>query len=204
MISEQGLAALRIAAALCHGMPRVRARIRAGDTVLLHVLNPANDEQLPTDGRVLSPCAFRCSVAQAYQRIQAGQQLSFLHLPVGVDPAIDIATPSSGTARTGGIYRVPLEGRWLWGFATTLHADVAFDLGADVVAAAELSSVVALGIRPDLALGVSLAYAETIAAPDTAEERDLVDLLEALLARWTAHELVESLIGDAPVRGNDS
>lgn len=192
MISAGGLAALRVTAALCHSLPRVRARIRSGDTELVHVLNPEPGEAPPRHGRVVSPCAFRCAVARAHQRHAAGQQLSFMHLPPGVDPAVDIATPSSGEARPGGIYRVPLGDRWLWAFATTLDPDTAYELGIDLVTRATLPAVNALGIRPDPALEVSLAYAETIASPASDDELALLDLLEALLARWTTHELLAS------------
>ncbi|MCX7620028.1 MAG: hypothetical protein N2037_04170 [Acidimicrobiales bacterium] len=195
MISTRGLTAFRVTAALCHSLPNLRARISYAGRALVHVLDPGPEEQLPDVGRVLSPCAFRCAVAQAYTRHQSGEKLGFLDLPAGTDPEIHIGTPTGGTARPGGIYRVPFRQWWLWGFATTVDPEVAFELGADLVMDAELGHVRALGIRPDAGLGVSLAFAETVAVPGSRDESVLVELLEALLARWTVHELMSAVDG---------
>lgn len=193
MISSRGLAALRVAATLCHSLPHVRARIRAGDTTLLHVLNLDPGDAPPLEARVLSPCEFRCAVLQAHHRHQGGERLAFMHLPAGTEPAIDIAIPAAGIARPGGIYKVPLDGRWLWAFATTIDPDTAYDLGAELISSANLTAVRALGIRPDPALGVSLAYAETTATIGPTGETEIVDLLESLLARWATHELLTEI-----------
>ncbi len=188
MISTNGLTALRGAAALCHSLPRVRARIRSGSAELVHVLTPEPDEELPACGRVLSPCAFRATVADAHRRHQRGEQLAFLHLPA--DPAIDLAVPAPGRTRPGGICQVPLDGRWLWALTTTLDPETAYELGAELVLAAGLGGVRAMGIRPDPVVDISIAYAETEIDLDPAHEAELVDLFEGLLARWTIHELL--------------
>jgi hypothetical protein len=193
-ISPAALGALRVAATLTHLLPGLRARVRLGSLPLVDVATPgpggAIDQTAP---RVLSPCAFRSAVAHAHQRRLAGERLSFLNLPAGVDPAIDLATPPGGTSRPGGLYRVRAADRWLWAFATTLDAAVAHDLGRCLVDETPLDGELrALGIRPDPATEVSIAYAETTAAPGSRAEAAVVDLLESLLARWTAHELVSA------------
>ena len=199
MISEQGLAALRVAATLTHSLPGLRARIRSGVDVVLdvrHDAEPSFDAEAGARCRTIAPCAFRCAVTRAYQRHLAGEQLRFLHLPAGVDPAIDIGTPSGGRARPGGLYRVPVDARWVWAFASTLPADDAHDLGQDLVDAAQpLPFVSSLGVRPDRGTGVALAFAEVTASPGSAAEDRVVDLLESLMARWTAHELVNAATG---------
>jgi hypothetical protein len=195
VISAGALAALRVAATLTHSLPRLRTRIRVGSTVVLDVRATAPDQPPPHPSEpVVSPCAFRRAVVDAHQARRQGRPASLLDLDPDVDPGIDIGTPPGGTARPGGLYRVPLEDRWLWAFATTLDPDTAFDLGRPVVAEGLRSvDVAALGVRPDRGTGVSLAYAETVSSPGSPDEAALLDLLEGLMARWAAHELVASL-----------
>lgn len=192
-ISPAALGALRVAATLTHLLPGLRARVRVGPTTLVDVFVPEPGEAVaPTALRVLSPGAFRCAVGQAHRRQQAGERLSLLGLPGGIDPAVDVATPPGGASRPGGLYRVRAADRWLWAFATTLDAAVALDLGRPLVAEADLGhDLCALGIRADPVTDVSVAYAETTATAGSAAEAAVIDLLESLLARWTAHELVE-------------
>lgn len=201
-ISPAALGALRVAATLTHLLPGLRARVRLGHVTLVDVLVPEPGETIDhLPARVLSPCAFRSAVAQAHHRHVAGERLSFLHLPAGVDPAVDLATPAGGTSRPGGLYRVRAADRWLWAFATTLDPAVAYDLGRPLVDATPLDGELrALGIRPDPATGVSLAYAETTAGRGSASEDAVVDLLESLLARWTAHELMARSDADTVAR----
>src|SRR5262245_8903630 len=103
MISARSLGALRVAATLAPTLPRVRARVRAGDRGLLDVrgwrdVRGRAAEAPPGAPRVLTPCAFRAAVADAHQRHRAGERFTFLHLGAGVEPAIDIATPPGGAA----------------------------------------------------------------------------------------------------------
>jgi hypothetical protein len=200
MISPQALGALRVAATLTHGLPGLRARVRLGGQVLFDVVATDRDEH-PVDlgGRIISPCAFRRAVAHAYRDQAEGAVHPLLHLPAGADPIIDLTAPPTGVSRPGGLHRVPLTDRWLWALAVTLDAPTAHLVGADLVdAAMPMDGVQTLGIRPDPATGVSVAFAETTARPGSDDEADLVELLESLLARWTVHELVE---GSAVDRG---
>lgn len=204
-IGDQGLAALRVAATLAHAVPRLRVRVRHGSDVLVEVRSAAtqaegHDEAAPL---VLTPCAFRGAVVQAWHEHQAGRRLSFLGMPAGAVPAIDVGTPPGGTARPGGLYRVPLEDRWLWAFATTLDASAAFAAGRAIVheRPAEVD-VVALGLRPDAGTGVTIMYAETVADPASTVEAALVDLLESLLARFATIELLGSLSIDGADTGD--
>ncbi len=197
-IDDRGLAALRVAATLVHAVPRLRARIRHGAQVLVDVRpSPLVGADQTDEPLRLTPCAFRGAVAQAWRQHEAGHRLSFLGLPAGVVPAIDVGTPPGGTARPGGLYRVPLEDRWLWAFATTLDAPAAFNAGRTVVERCPAGpDVRALGLRPDRGTGVTIVYAETVADPASAVEGALVEVLESLLARYATVELLGSIAAD--------
>lgn len=202
MISDRTLGALRVAATLTHTLPRLRARIRVGDEVLIDVVR-ADDAAFVPDGtaQVLTPCALRAAVAEAHHRHRVGERLSFLHLPPGCDPAIDIAVPRRGAVRPGGLYRVPTDDGSVWGAATTLAIDDAYELGADLVEAAmPLIDIESIGLRPDPGTEVTIAYVETTARPGSRGEAALVDLMVGLIARWTAHELVVSVVDGATDR----
>lgn len=196
MIPTQALGSLRVAATLTHSLPLLQARIRLGDEVLLDVVSPARGEHPAgrMDGPVASPCGFRRAVAEAMRDGDDPSAFTLADLPTGHLPVVDIEVPACGEARPGGLYRVPLDGRWLWAFGVTLAATTAHDLGQDLVdAAMPLDGVQAMGIRHDEATSVSLAWAETTNTPGSPGESALIDLLEALLARWTVHQLVEEI-----------
>lgn len=202
MISDRAMTTLRVAATLGHVLPGVGVRVRHGDQLLLEVV-PHRAGGCVADDRSgagvvrTTPVAFRGAVARAHERRRAGEALRFLTLGPGCEPAVEVGVPADGVARPGDIYRVPVGGRWLWATATTLGAATAYRLGLDLVdAALPAGGVHAMGIRPDPLTGVSVAYVETAAGPGSPEEAIVVDLLEALLARWTAHALVATLQGD--------
>lgn len=211
MISTQGLAALRIAATLVHGIPKLRMRIRGGDAVIADVgwsvgpeAHPSHASPFTGDpldgttspGATLTPCGFRKAVSQAHRWHEQGRRMAFLDLPSGCDPAIDIGLPDGGVAFAGGIYRVPLDGRWLFAFATTLEASICRRLGAELVdEALPMDMLAALGVRGDEDTEVSIVYAETSVQIDEASHDRVLDLLQSMLARFTAHELIGELAG---------
>lgn len=201
MISDRAMTTLRVAATLGHVLPGLGLRVRHGHEVLLEVAGAAGGpcglrttEPAHPGPLTISPSAFRCAVARAHERRLAGEALRFLGLGPGCEPVVELGVPAPGAARPGGIYRVPVAGRWLWATATTVAAPVAYELGIDIVdAVLPMEGIHALGIRPDPATGVSVAYAETHAGPGSEGEAAVLDLLESLLARWTAHDLVASM-----------
>ena len=131
MISPSGFAALRVAATLVHTVPGLRARLRDGDRVRAEVARADGPDPVLDAAGVtrLSPCGFRKAVVEASLLHQAGRSLALLDL--ASDPAIDIGVPPDGRSWPGGIYRVPLEQRWLYAFRNrhgfTDAADAAFD-----------------------------------------------------------------------------
>lgn len=191
MISDRGMSSLRVAATLTHVLPGLGARIRHGESVVLDVDPGSGGER---SSRRISPAAFRCAVARAHRRRLDGEQLRFLDLAAGCDPVVDIGVPHHGIGRPGGIFCVPVAGRWLWGMAATIDASTAYGLGGDLVEAAlPEPGVHALGIRPDPATDVSVIYAETCTGPGSAIEPWVQELFESLLARWTVHDLVQRM-----------
>lgn len=189
---ERAMADLRITAALVHALPGMRARVRVGDLVVLEV--GALGAAL-TSPATLSPCELRNAVVTASDQ---GALAPPLDVVARADAAIDLCPPSAGAVHPGGLIRVPISDRWLWAIATTLDAELAYALGASVVAEVDgIAGLAALGLRPDRGLGVCLAYAETRAGPGTSDEGDLVELLQALVGRWTTEELVASVVEGA-------
>jgi hypothetical protein len=195
MISATGFAALRVAATLVHTVPDLRVRLRDRDEVRAVVARPTGPDAGPTDEdgvTHLSPCGFRRAVIEASLLNQAGRSLALLDLTS--DPAIDIGVPSDGRSWPGGIYRVPLEHRWLYAFATTLGAEACHAVGRPLVeAAGPLPELDALGMRGDPDTGVTVLYAESATTLTPLDELRVRSLLEELLACFTAEELVRDL-----------
>lgn len=195
MISVAGFAALRVAATLTHTVPDLRVRLRDGDRVRAVVARPAPGDAAPADRdgvAHLSPCGFRKAVVEASLLARSGRSLALLDLVA--DPAIDIGVPADGRSWPGGIYRVPLEQRWLYAFATTLDAEVCAEVGRPVVDdAGPLPELEALGMRGDTDTGVTVLYAEAASALTPVDELRVRSLLESLLARFSAEELIRDL-----------
>ena len=194
MISDASLGSLRVAATLVHSLPGLRAGVRVAGDPLLEV-GPGRDADRPDPGlggvRTCSPCQFRAAVGHAHQRTLDGERFSFLGLPRGVEPEIDLAAPTGGLVRAGGIHRVPVAGRWWWAFGCTLHVDQARPLGQELADGwPDLPAGDQLRLRWDPLTQVTVAYVETSAPPGSSGERCVVELLDALLARWTVDELV--------------
>jgi hypothetical protein len=192
VISPSGFAALRVAATLVHTVPGLRARLRQGDQVRAVVARADGADPTGDGPPRLSPCGFRKAVIEASLLHQAGRSLALLDLTS--DPAIDIGVPPDGRSWPGGIYRVPLEQRWLYAFATTLDAEACHAVGRPLVdAAGPLPDLDALGMRGDPDTGVTVLYAESTAASTPIDELRVRVLLEELLACFTAEELVRDL-----------
>ena len=194
MISGPGFAALRVASTLAHIVPGLRVRLRDGDEVRAVVARSRPDDAAEGRDPVahLSPCGFRKAVVEASLLHRSGRSLALLDLER--DPAIDIGVPADGRSWPGGIYRVPLEQRWLYAFATTLEAEACHEVGRPVVdAAGPLPEIEALGMRGDPDTGVTVLYAETATSLTPLDELRVRTLLEELLACFTAEELVRDL-----------
>ena len=189
MLVDRSLGALRAAATLTHSVPGLGARIHAGARVLAEIRHPEGGER--ADGPVLTPCAFRNAVGQVMQHQGDRRRMRFLELPDGCEPVVELTSPRSGAVRPGGMHRAPVDGVHIWAFTTSLVPGIAHDLGRPIVdEVGDLPDLSTLGIRPDPVTEISLAFARTTARPGSAEEDAIVELLERLMARWTAHELL--------------
>ena len=193
MITERGMASLRVAATLVHSVPWLRVRLCSGDTTVAEIGRPPDPGPVPagTAGRWLSPCAFRAAVGQADECHRRGRELRLGHL--SGDPAIEVGVPPEGRTFAGGIHRVPLGDRWLYAFALCADAEECAGLVPGVVGeqGALVPGAARLGLRPDALLRTTVCYVEidgTGPGSVLAEERDrsAAELLGALLARFTA------------------
>lgn len=198
MISSHDLGALRVAATLAHSLPGLAVLASRPDgAVLVEVAAAAagRGREHPAAARparrTVTPCEFRAAVGRAVARTAEGRRLAFGGLPAGVAPTVELVAPPGGAIWAGGRCRVPVEGRWWWAFASTLELDRAHGLGEELVAnGTGLGTGDELRLRWDPLTQVSMAYIETAAAPGSDHERAVVDLLDALLARWAVDELL--------------
>jgi hypothetical protein len=187
-VTDQGLAALRVAATVLHGVPGLRGRLRQGSLTVAEIRRDATpDGPLPGPPRVLSPCEFRAAVIGARTRLDQGERLV---IPGAEgDPVIDITVPATGRTFAGGIHRVPCAGRWLYAFtlcgATGLFAPLVEGVVAERAGRRPPGR---LGLRPDEALGTVLCFVEQDGArrPD---DRPVVELLADLLVRFTVEQV---------------
>jgi hypothetical protein len=193
MLTDRGLGALRVAATLTHSVPGLQAQVRSGTEVLADIRRIDRIERsdgAETTDLVLSPCAFHAAVGQAMLQHREGRQLRFLDLPEGSEPTVEYRSTTGGS-RPGGLFSAELDDCRIWAFATSLVPGLAHSLGASIVdEAGDLTALLTLGLRPDPVTEISLAFARTTAEPSSLEEVAIVEVLEQLMARWTAHELL--------------
>lgn len=200
-----GLQRLRLAAALAHGLPGVRVRVRDGDRLRVEAawdLDPRCD----LDGtHHLRPCGFRHAVAVAWDSLRNGRRTE-VTLPLDNEPDVELMLEHGHVTHPGGICALRCGGRRVQVFATTLDADRAAvvlesidaaALGpfvdrhdeADMTLDAEPLTVM---LRPDPLVGVTLVWVED----DHTEpvRRGAVDLvLRAAQQRCAAAELDDDL-----------
>lgn len=183
-VDDETMVALRMGATLAHALPTVRLRIRAEGRVVLDVHRPPfPDGERATPA--IPPCGFRRAVAAAHQRRAAGEELSFLGLPAGCAPAIDVGLAPGDRALPGDLYRVTLGADWLHVFATTLSADRC--------KAADDGALVRVGFHRDEATEITLVH---VASPVGAIvlARRALDVLEGVYGRCAVAELEAHLI----------
>ena len=102
-----GMVALRTGATLAYALPSVRLRIRCAGRVLVEVRRPPFADRSTDRPPVVASCAFRRAVASAHQRWSAGERLSFLGLPPGCPPTIEVGLAPGERCLPGDVYRVP-------------------------------------------------------------------------------------------------
>src|SRR5687768_11046720 len=85
-----GMIALRTSATLAYALPSVRLRIRCAGRVMVEVRRPPFADRSTDQPPVVASCAFRRAVASGHERWTAGERLSFLGLPRGCTPTIEV------------------------------------------------------------------------------------------------------------------
>ena len=184
-VDDETMVALRMGATLAHALPTVRLRIRAEGRVVLDVHRPPfpdGERAVPS----IPPCGFRRAVAAAHQRRAAGEELSFLGLPAGCAPAIDVGLPPGDRALPGDLYRVALGDDWLHVFATALSVERCKLAAGD-------GPVVRVGFHRDESTEIPLVH---VASPVGAivSARRALDVLEGVYGRCAVAELEAHLI----------
>lgn len=181
-MTPEGMAALRRAATLVHGLPGLRVRLRDGHRTLLEVARPP----LPA-GPVIGPCAFRAAVARAHEQLKGGARLTLMGLPEHVAPAVDVGVRRGDAALPGGIYRIAVGNAEVHAFATTLAPRGCRDLldrhGGHVAG-------LPVRLHHDAATEVTVVH--TVGERSTRDPAHL-EQLEALLAGFVADEIVHEV-----------
>lgn len=203
MIAEHCRVALRLAATLTHVAPFLRAEVSERGRTLLRVfagVEGSSDGGCDGDDvETVSPCQFRRGVVDAMRRPEHWGMV----VPGLIDPhALQVSIDASrmGATRSGVMHRVDVgNGCQLWLFAVPIDAELAHASGSELVdeSSGALCCVDAFGVRGDTGTGASVAYARTTAAPGSAEEGELLELLDTLLARWSVRGLLGAQASEA-------
>ncbi|MDY7101019.1 MAG: hypothetical protein S0880_07510 [Actinomycetota bacterium] len=200
VVTPFGLQRLRLAAALGHGLPGVRIRVRDGGRLLVHAawdLDPRCD----LDGtHHLRPCGFRHAVAVAWDALRRGSRAE-VSLPLGAEPDVELLLDHGHATHPGGICATRCGARRVQVFATTLDAERAAAviesideeaLGPDGADLPFTDTPLTVMLRPDPLVDVTLVWAEdTFDDPVRRGALDLV--LRAAQQRCAAAELDDDL-----------
>jgi hypothetical protein len=180
MLTDDGLASLRMAATLALTLPTVQVRVASPTRVLAEV--GWHFEEPLGDGVRLRPCAFRMAVGRAWaQRRDQGLEVDFCGLGRN-EPVISVAVGEGERVLPGDIYQVRAEeGGWHHVLATLLPPDGCTGvLGSDGPP---------MALHDDPITGVTLIHTKT-ESPDPDRLPHLVAHLTALRGRLLAEELI--------------
>ena len=179
MLTDDGLASLRMAATLALTLPTVQAKVCSPNRVLAEV--GWHFEDALGDGVRLRPCAFRMAVGRAWGQRQEGLDVDFCGLG-DAEPIISVSVGPGERVLPGDIFQVRAEGGgWHHVLATLLSPDgcVAV-LGSDGPP---------MSFHDDPVTGVTLIHTRTDHFdPDRLPH--LVAHLTALRGRLLAEELI--------------
>ena len=190
-----GMIALRTGATLAYALPSVRLRIRCAERLVVEVRRPPFADRSTHRPPVVAPCAFRRAVASAHRRWSAGERLSFLGLPPGCPPTLEVGLGPGERCLPGDLYRVRMGVDWLHLFATTMPVERCKDAAGDGVqispADEAASGRIRVGFHRDAATDMTLVHVASAAGERGAAAR-AVDALQGVLGRCLAAELVGS------------
>jgi hypothetical protein len=118
-MTPAGLRQLLVNTAVAHALPGITVRFRSGSQPLLFVGGERHGRGAPW----ISSCALRRGVSEALICAEAANEvLSFLDLPEGTDPTIEMGGKGSSQVHPGGIASAVIDNRIVHLFATTLNA----------------------------------------------------------------------------------
>ena len=179
MLTDDGLASLRMAATLAVTLPTVKIRI-ASPTRLLAEVGWHFQGHLG-EGVRLRPCAFRVAVGRAWNQRREGLDVDFCGL--GDDlPTISVTVGPGERVLPGDIYQVRAEsGGWHHVLPTLLSPE-----GCHAVLGLDGPP---LSFHDDPVTGVTLVHTETD-SPDLDRLPHLVAHLTAIRGRLLAEELI--------------
>ena len=189
MLTDDGLASLRMAATLALTLPTVQVKIASPNRVLAEVgwhFEAGHSGGTPGppglgDGVRLRPCAFRMAVGRAWGQRQQGLDVDFCGLG-GAEPIITVSVADGERVLPGDIYQVRAEdGGW--------HHVVATLLSPDGCVAVLGSDGPPMSFHDDPVTGVTLIHTRTD-SPDPDRLPHLVAHLTALRGRLLAEELI--------------
>jgi hypothetical protein len=179
MLTDHGLASLRMAATLALTLPTVRVRIASDTRVLVEVGWHLEDLQI--DGIRLRPCGFRRAVGRAWIQRRDGLEVDFCGLGES-EPLVSLSVAVGERVLPGDIYQVRAEGGgWHHVLATLLPPEGCHSiLGPDGPG---------LAFHDDPVTGVTLIHTKTD-DPDPGRFPHLAAHLTAIRGRLLAEELI--------------
>ena len=179
MLTDDGLASLRMASTLALTLPTVQVKVSSPTRVLAEV-GWHFDEPLG-DGVRLRPCAFRMAVGRAWGQRKEGLDVDFCGLG-DAEPLITVTVGPEERVLPGDILQVRAEcGGWHHVLATLLPPDGCIAvLGTDGPP---------MSFHDDPITGVTLIHTRTD-SPDPDRLPHLVAHLTALRGRLLAEELI--------------
>ena len=203
MITDRGLAALRIAATVNHLHTPLVTRLWADGRLVVQVGDPCAPPNrvaeaiapLPQDqgdGPLhLTPCGFRASTAKAGAQPRAGRRLQLIDLDA--DPEVEVVATGDDHVWPSGIVRVGGDAVVTYAFGTFLVPDRCRIHGKDLLADAPApDALLDLSLRRDSDTEVTIVSAEVEPGAGHVEP-EVLELMESLLARFAAVELLDDI-----------
>jgi hypothetical protein len=215
MITDHGLAALRLAATLNHLYPMLSTTLWADGRPVVRIEAPQPETEhaaSPTAGRTgvegvgvapalhptsattveLTPCGFRAATARAWAQHRAGRRLRLVDLDT--DPEVEVTVADGDQVWPSAIVRVRRRDVVVYAFATLLAPDRCRAHASDLLDATPApDGVLDLLLQRDTDTEVTIVSAEVDPEHREACETEVLDLFEALLARFAVLELLDDL-----------
>ena len=192
MISQAAFDSLRMAATLALAVPSLGLRIASPMSPSGVPGRPLIEvswlpRRTPDGVKHVPPCMFRRCVGCALHRRQDGEPVTFLGLPEGMDPAVEILVAPGDRRLPSGIYQVQVDGAWRVVFASLVPPDRSVELLA--------GGWPELSFHVDSLLGVTLVTVDRSALQGPVAGEAAERIVDAQ-ARLLVEELVSEVTAD--------